>query len=304
MLPVAAQGAIVLLSAELTDAAGNPLSPTDLSVSLADAFGTVWAAGLAPVQTSLGEFALAWAVPADATVGKWEATWTGSTAGAVGGTSYFYVIGANSQSVAAQSVIAPSDVASYTAKTLSITDQVFLENLIVGLQGELELYLNRPLTVRNFAERHVMVENQMVVYFRRTPVQSVDLVVVNPDISGGQVLTEYDSYIPMPFGIEFNDPTYELVFRGDADVTAPTLEGTMIEVHYSAGKDGPNEPAIRQTMIRAAAREYLAMAADAQNLSQLRAGEMMNYTFTDSNAGGFTDRELQRLQRFRRRVVA
>ena len=204
------------------------------------------------------------------------------------------------------SLIEPIDVTQYTNKPLDVAgvNEQFLLLAIDALEGDLEEWLGRPPEQGTFRDVKVLVEGQCMVYLNHSPVISVGAVTVLPgnDIAEATVIptTEYITY---PYGIEFADPVWLLVFTTATWGMFPTVGGTQVQVDYTAGLDGKNIRGLRSVMLRAAAREYLAFLSDVQNISQMRAGRMLNYQFYDQNAGGFTQAERDSVRRYKRRRV-
>lgn len=194
-------------------------------------------------------------------------------------------------------LVTPAEVALYTKHTFSPDDELFASMVIDMLTGDLETWLGRPLTVQTFTEIHTMESDQVAIFLKNSPVASVASVVVSPAAS--PVTLEPVNYLVWPWGIQFEDPTFQLVFTPSyAQFSA--LEGVQVQVTYTGGKDGRNLRDVRGTIIRAAAREYLARDSDAQNLKTLSVAGGSHYTFADDHLGGFTDAELKKLRRHRR----
>jgi hypothetical protein len=206
------------------------------------------------------------------------------------------------------SLISPSDVAVWTNKPLTSFGGTacvdFLRLAIDALEGDLEEFLGRPLEQKTCRDVAVLLEGQCIVPLKSSPVITVGAVTVLPgnDIAYATVIPSTE-YLVWPWGIEFADPLWLLVFSTASWGMFPTVGGTQVQIDYTAGLDGMNIKKLRGVMLRAASREYLAFLSDVQNVSNLRAGKMMDYAFYDSNAGGFTKDELDGVRRYKRRRV-
>lgn len=291
------QGQTVTLDLAFLDDNQNPVDVSGATVSITDPLGNPVASGLVPTATgSTGAYEYQYAVPLTAALGVWSASWSGTSSGSsFGGVTLFNVIGSGGSAITTW-----TDVQTYTGKTFSVSDQDFCTMVIAFLQDELETHLGRPVTVRWFYDLLRLEENQTQLFLKQTPILTVKSVEVEPESNNPQTL-DPNTYNRMSWGVEVADPTYQLLFRPGSDNLYATVAGTEVGVTYQAGLDGPNIQTIRALMVRAASREWLALNSDVQNVSALRAGTMMQWTFADGNRGGFSADELKRVSRFKRR---
>ena len=298
MLDVAVGSAVTIPITFLDGSA--PAAVTTPVVTVVDANGTTQGTNLTPTYLgSAGQYRLVFTVSPTAALGTWRAIYSGMEGvKPLGGQFLFTVSGLSSAYVAT-----PDDIQTYTQKTFSEGEIAFCQQAIAMLQGEMETYLGRSLTIQQFDEVANLEDAQTRLFLKNTPVLNITSVTVAPNTTS-PVLLDPQTYIVKTWGLILADPTYSLLFRANAQQYFGTEEGTQVEVVYQGGIDGPNIECIRSAIIRATAREYLAMASDAQNLSVLRAGMMLQYTFTDQNVGGFTDNELAKCKRYKRRMVS
>lgn len=299
MLSVA-QGQQVTVPFTFTDDAQNAVNVTSPTVTLTDPSGNTVESAQVPTATgATGAYQFVYAVGATAALGVWTTTWSATYAGSsIGGVALFNVTGAGGNVIATW-----QDVQTYVNRTFDAAEQTFVTDVIGYLQGEMETYLKRPVTVRWFYDEPIMQQDQVEVFLRNTPLWQITEVVVNPE-SNSPATLDPATYDVMPWGIILADPTYQLLFRPGDDNLYRDVTGVKVGITYQAGLDGPNTPTIKSLLVRAASREYLAMASDVQNVSMLRAGTMTQWTFADGNRGGFSSDELKRIKRFRRRVAA
>lgn len=94
------RGNSITLEATYRDQDGNLATPTNPRISILDPFGATVVANAIPTEVSTGRYEYVYAVAGDATLGAWEADWTGSINGApVDASEGFTVIAAGSVSV-------------------------------------------------------------------------------------------------------------------------------------------------------------------------------------------------------------
>lgn len=148
------------------------------------------------------------------------------------------------------------------------------ELAIAGAQAEVEEYLNRPVELQERVET-VYTEGDGAVWLSATPVRSVVSVVD-----------------PSPGALAFN-----WVFRGGF-LWYGTAADVPVTVTYVGGLDGPNEPAIRLTVLRVAAREMQNRHDDALGVKDLDTADV------DPLPLGLQDEDRLRISRRRRRTVS
>lgn len=145
------------------------------------------------------------------------------------------------------------------------------EDVINGVEGEIALELNRPLTPQTVTET-VEVDDDGYLMFSVTPVRSVTSL---QDGTGRTV-------------------PYQTV-RGAVRLDA--YAALTVDVTYVGGLDGTNDPLLKLEVLRIAAREM-----------QNRHDDTLSVKGTDRRDVpmqpiGLTDDDRRRLQRWRRRVV-
>src|ERR1035437_7153435 len=262
-----AQGSTIVIPFVFTDGGGNPVNVTSPSVQLLDLNGNSQGTFTPTPVGPIGQWELTYAIDHSAPIGLWSSLWHGVVGARPFGWQYMFAVTAVSSLVLCQ----PSDIYRDTTKAQSSFNDTFLTEVIGMLQGELEVCLARPVTIRNFQEIATLTERQTRVFFKNTPILNVGAVTVNPNTSQPEVL-DPASYSVMPWGLVFADPTYTLLFRSNPNAMMGTLEGTELMYSYQAGLDGPNIPIMKAITIRAAAREFLALESDVQNVSMLQIG--------------------------------
>lgn len=180
------------------------------------------------------------------------------------------------------SLIASDDVAKYLGLDFSETEEEMVSTIIGIIEPELEAYLMRPLTVQSItAETHVLLDDDRAVYLDATPVVAVSQLKVN-----GAVVQAAD-YVARPWGVE--------ALFGWLPVTDG--QPPLIEVDYTGGIDGANEPALKGKVLRVVAREFRRVRDDALAAKRLSAeGYAVEYEDV-----GWHEGELTSLDRWRRR---
>lgn len=279
---------------------GDEIAASDVTVSISDPLGNTVATGLTPTLTDgQGAYDLSYAIPAAGTLGLWSSQWSGTSEGTpVGGHAWFVVVGSP-----AATLVTPDQVATYTNKPLDAASYSFLSQVLSMLQGELQMYLGRPLAPTWLYDTHRMMIDDTRIFLNNTPVHAVNAVYVDADTGNPEVLSPL-SYVVRKWGIEIADFLYQVYFSGNAIASAGVADSVDMLIEYQAGIPGSDIPGLQGLMTRAAAREWLAFLSDVQNVALLRAGEMLQYTFSDKNIGGFTPAELKSIRRYKRRRVA
>lgn len=189
-------------------------------------------------------------------------------------------------------IITPDDVKTYlNLSAMASGPSAACGVIIEGLQGDLEAFLQRPVTVRSFTETPVLTPRYRGrLKLRRTPVVSVESVTVD-----GQPL----------------DPTwYQLAPWGLDNILSLGPFGTLVEppvveVTYTAGLagDDPTDPfgmVVKGKLLRATARVFAKVIEDgavgAESVSV--EGESVRYV---SGADGWLQDELDSMLRWKRR---
>lgn len=169
--------------------------------------------------------------------------------------------------------------------------------IIAGLEADLAAYLKRPLVPTAVEDEVVKVVGCGTIYPKNTPVLTVEAFTIDGDAVDAAL------YEVRPFGL--------------VDITAIFLPSPLIStapvvlLSYTAGLPGddPTDPfttAARATLLRAAARDY--NQVHREDLAGVaRSGvEGTNLEFhggVRAGAGGLTDDEKARFNRWKRRVL-
>jgi hypothetical protein len=205
-------------------------------------------------------------------------------------------------------LVTVDDILTYMDIDLSNRQEDAAEFIIDGLESDLELYLGRPVTMRDFTEHHVVpsthvsvpfgsylgngitgnqyidnapsMRNPHVVYLNNSPVHSVTTVTSTAASVGATVktLTENKDFFVYDYGIEI----------------PYAYAREKITVTYNAGLDGPNIKVFKNIILRAASREMQNMHDDVLGIKDL---ETRNVGPLDT---GFLETELRAVKRYRR----
>ena len=205
-------------------------------------------------------------------------------------------------------LVTVDDILTYMDIDLSNRQEDAAEFILDGLESDLELYLGRPVTKRDFTEHHVVpsthvsapygsylgsaltgnqyidhapaMRNPHVVYLKNSPVHSVATVTSTAANVGATVrtLTENKDYFVHDYGIEI----------------PYAYAREKITVTYNAGLDGPNIKVFKSIILRAASREMQNMHDDVLGIKDL---DTRNVGPLDT---GFLDTELRAVKRYRR----
>jgi hypothetical protein len=205
------------------------------------------------------------------------------------------------------------DVKTYMDISLTARQEDAAEMILAGLQSELESFLRRPIEVQEFTEEHRLdvghigvpmgtfltandntfnssfstsTRNDMTtwatpppaVYFKNTPVVSIEEIKVKPLFGVERVLIPEEDYVSRPYGIDY--------YYGYSD--------DLITITYTAGMDGTSIPIFKMLILRAAAREMQNMYDDVVGVKDL------NTRNTGPLVTGFLDSELASIRRYRR----
>jgi hypothetical protein len=92
-----AQGGSITLTAFYENGVGTRVDPVDPTITISDPDGTVVVDAVTPSRSSVGSYSYRFAVASDATIGAWQAHWTGTIEGLASETDdYFDVVTAGS----------------------------------------------------------------------------------------------------------------------------------------------------------------------------------------------------------------
>jgi hypothetical protein len=206
-----------------------------------------------------------------------------------------------------------SDIKNYMDISLTTRQEDAATMILEGLESELEAYLNRPITVREFVETirldsgHVgvpvgtfLTTNQNnfntsftattgidatvfampppTVYLKNTPIVSITEVKVTPIFGTERTLVEDTDYVVRKYGIDY--------YYGYAD--------DLIEITYDAGLDGNSIKIFKLLIMRAATREMQNMYDDVVGVKDL------NTRNVAPMVTGFLDSELASVRNYKR----
>lgn len=209
------------------------------------------------------------------------------------------------------SLVTVGELTDYMDITFTETQENAALMVLEGLQMEMETYLGRPVEIMTFREDHTVPHDyqptslapafadagddltdqprygtmlESYIYsVKYAPLASVVSVTsTTPNGSNTLNLVEGTDFVVRKFGIEF--------FSGvGADST--------LSMVYKAGLDGTDIPYFKLLILRAATREMQNMHDDTIGIKDL---ETRNVAPLDT---GFTDGELTRLDRYKRRRI-
>ena len=183
-------------------------------------------------------------------------------------------------------ILTYDDLEIYMGKTFTDAQQDAAMSILASLEAELEYYLNRPLGARLYSEEeHKLVPGQRQIFLRHAPVQSVTSFFVG--MPGEEVEQDIEDFDIFPWGI---------------DNVRIAGTGNQALVTYTAGMTSADTVALERVLYTAATREMSKFLIDAQGLARLKV-EGTEYFFPDNGEGGFTERELNSIKRFKRRVI-
>lgn len=193
--------------------------------------------------------------------------------------------------------------------TLTAMEANVATGIISGVQGELENYLNRPVELVQIREIATL-NDQGVLYLTVTPVKKIlnisrkrqgdvfeDDVYLTPEPMYRDVVLDNDDRLWDK--TEYVRTNYALAPGG---VRMSGNAGSQYWVEYVGGLPGnhPGIPAMKRAILTVAARDWSSksVANAGQRIGQLESTEVGDARFL-----GWSDDELKRLQRYRRRIV-
>ena len=205
-------------------------------------------------------------------------------------------------------LVTVDDIVTYMDISLTNRQEDAAGMILEGLESDLELYLGRPITKRDFTETHVVpsshvasptgsylssgisgnqylsqspsILNRYVVYLKNSPVHSVaSLTLTGSSASATTItLTEGTDFVVHSYGVE----------------VPAAYANDKVAVAYNAGLDGADVRAFRTIILRAASREMQNMHDDVLGIKDL---ETRNVGPLDT---GFSETELRSVKRHRR----
>lgn len=208
--------------------------------------------------------------------------------------------------------------AQVAVPTEGTDDWTDLLEFLGEMQGLLSDWLRRPLTVQQGTSLVYAGPDGRIV-MPRTPV--VTVVAVTP-AAGDPTLLPVGAFADTyanSFGSVFDagpvrTSGYGMVI-GTVDpacfLTSLYPPGSGFTVTYTAGLDGPNLPGIRGLLMIGARRAVKAWKEDTDGLQAVTLGDGQGYTFqritgnqvNPATAGYWTDEELDKVSRYRRRLA-
>lgn len=285
------QGGTIPLDAEFTDGTGALVDPGTPLVDILDPDDVAVVSDAVPTRQSTGRYVFEHEVALDAALGMWTAHWTGSINGVpVVADDPFEVVAAGSVDFDGQLIADVLELRTYMGlPALSSTQEAAADAILRGLQNDLEAYLGRPATIREFTEAP-RIDRHGNVSLRWTPV----LEIASLTVDGSAV--DSTMYLFRSWGLKnlfVADPSFGL--------TEP-----VVAVTYRAGLDGRNEGdpfgrSVKPKLLRAAAREFnQVVREDAAGVSRFSV-EGTSISFVGE--GGWLPSELESLRRWKKRTA-
>lgn len=188
-------------------------------------------------------------------------------------------------------IIPPEQVAKRLRRTFTTAEEDVCRRIIDALEGELEEWTGKALTISEHVERQAVA---------RTVDSQGTLLEVETFLSKRPVLELVSAR-----QVDVDPPVTIDVARlkvrpwGVAGVVA---EDGEVEFTYRAGIDAAGDRNLRGLVLRAATREMAAVLNDTEGLRSLGA-EGTRYDYVNDGEGGFTDKELAKVPRRRRVAV-
>ena len=205
-------------------------------------------------------------------------------------------------------LVTVDDITTYMDIELTNLQEDAAEFILDGLESDLELYLGRPVTQRDFTETYVVPSHHVsvpwgsylgsnstgnhylgnapslrspyVVYFVNSPVNSVTSLTATTASSSPvtRTLTEGADFFVYDYGVEI----------------PYALPREKLTVTYNAGLNGAAIKVFKNVILRAASREMQNMHDDVLGIKDL---ETRNVGPMDT---GFLETELRAVKRYRR----
>lgn len=196
--------------------------------------------------------------------------------------------------------------------TFSSSQREKATGVLAGVQAELEDYLKRPVELVQIRELLRSDVDGIVNVSVSPVVKVVGFSIARPDQTWTTPPVEGDSpYVPPPM---VRDPDLStearLIDRVGPSWGSPEIVAGGIKVNgknmpyvveYIGGYDGNLDSSLKTAIMRVAARE---MERDTDDTLTLRAGDAEMANESDDRQKGWTEDELKRFDRIRRRVVA
>lgn len=162
--------------------------------------------------------------------------------------------------------------------------EIDAQAILDGVQSELELYLNRPLQMRRLVE-DVTTDFRGYAYLKVTPITAVHgLYRTDREGQQGELITS----LPSNF------------FRRGANYLITGSANSRLIVDYTGGVNADINPGVKLAIKRVAAREFAYKHDDAVTLDNTEGRPSEDPTPVPK---GWTDEELKKFDRLRRRVI-
>lgn len=179
-------------------------------------------------------------------------------------------------------------------KTFTTSQALAVQSALVGLEAEVEVFLDRPLVPTTITAEVVRPPTQKYpgkLFFRRGPVRSISSITVD-----GTAVDAAD-YARTPYGVRYFAP---LAVWGGVNAE-PEILAT-----YEAGLDGDDRTtesgkAIAEVLIRAGSRIANQILDDSVGVAT-EDQEGYSVEYADASQG-LTEAERAMIRRFRRRVI-
>lgn len=157
------------------------------------------------------------------------------------------------------------------------------QEILDGVQSELERHINRPLQKRRLLEK-VTADHTGIAWAGVTPVQAVHgLYRINPDSTqGGLIQTVHQVYIPGKNYFRLGTPN------------------STVLVDYTGGINADLDPGVKLAIKRVAAREFMFKHSDTIGLENTEGRPPED---ADNRPKGWSEEELRRFDRIRRRTI-
>ncbi len=176
--------------------------------------------------------------------------------------------------------VIPADVANVLNRTLTPEQEQIAEDIIAGLEGELEAHMGKRLDVGTFTHTAKLDGGAFQVFLPNRPVVGLASVTVDGVAQSTEGITVHS------WGL-----TGSTVGPGSAVFT------------YTAGINGAGDKNVRGLILGAAARVMAAVLADTVGLKS-HSVEGTRYDFVGGGEWGFTEAELKKVKGRRKVGVA
>lgn len=161
--------------------------------------------------------------------------------------------------------------------------EIDAQMILDGTQSDLERHLNRPLQMRRVQE-YVDTDFRGYAYLRVTPIQALHGVyTVTPDGERGELITNLS----------------DRAFKRGRNYLWLGPRGRVL-VDYTGGVNADLDPGVKLAIMRVAGREFMYQHGEAMVVEN---GDARRPPDPATQARGWTEEELAKFDRLRRRVV-